>query len=164
MKFTKYRQAPSLEIQEWINAENEITLEKLKGKIVIIYAFQMLCPGCVQHSIPQSKRLYEKFKNKEIEVLGLHTVFEHNEVMTAEALKVFIDEYQIKYPVGIDLPVEDDYRPATMKKYDMQGTPTLIIIDQEGNLKMKAFGFVEDLDIGLLVGSLINNSKTENNK
>ncbi len=44
-----YREAPSLEIQEWINTNEDITVEKLKGKIVIIYAFQMLCPGCLPH-------------------------------------------------------------------------------------------------------------------
>lgn len=160
----KYNQAPNLEIQEWLNINKEISLDSLKGKVVIIHAFQMLCPGCVQHSIPQSKRLYEKFKNEDVVVLGLHTVFEHKEVMTAEALKVFIHEYKILFPVGIDLPLVDDFRPATMKKYDMQGTPTLIIIDHEGKLRMKAFGFVEDLDVGLLIGKLLENKRIQNEK
>lgn len=160
----KYNQAPNLEIQEWLNINKEISLDSLKGKVVIIHAFQMLCPGCVQHSIPQAKRLYEKFKNEDVVVLGLHTVFEHKEVMTAEALKVFIHEYKILFPVGIDLPLVDDFRPATMKKYDMQGTPTLIIIDHEGKLRMKAFGFVEDLDVGLLIGKLLENKRIQNEK
>jgi len=160
----KYNQAPNLEIQEWLNTNKEISLDSLKGKVVIIHAFQMLCPGCVQHSIPQVKRLYEKFKNEDVVVIGLHTVFEHKEVMTAEALKVFIHEYKILFPVGIDLPLVDDFRPATMKKYDMQGTPTLIIIDHEGKLRRKAFGFVEDLDVGLLIGKLLENKRIQNEK
>ncbi len=156
-----YREAPSLEIQEWINTNEDITLEKLKGKIVIIYAFQMLCPGCVQHSIPQSKRLYEKFKNEDVVILGLHTVFEHKEAMNPNSLKIFMNEYKVLFPVGIDLPLANDFLPATMKKYDMQGTPTLLAIDHEGKLRMKAFGFVEDLELGLLIGGLIEN-KTKN--
>ncbi|MCP4969640.1 MAG: redoxin domain-containing protein [Arcobacter sp.] len=104
----KYRESPSLEIQEWINTNEDITLEKLKGKIVIIYAFQMLCPGCLPHSIPQSKRLYEKFKNEDVVILGLHTVFEHKEAMNPNSLKIFMNEYKVLFPVGIDLPLVND--------------------------------------------------------
>ena len=152
----KYIKAPELEVQEWLNTKNDITLEKLKNKIVIIFAFQMLCPACVQHSIPQSKKLFEKFKNEDVVILGLHTVFEHHSVMNNEALKVFVHENNIKFPIAIDMPVKNDYIPASMKKYNMQGTPSLIIIDKEGYLRMNAFGLVEDLEIGLLIGSLLN--------
>lgn len=152
----KYIKAPELEVQEWLNTENDITLEKLKNKIVIIFAFQMLCPACVLHSIPQSKRLFEKFKNEDVVILGLHTVFEHHSVMNNEALKVFVHENNIKFPIAIDMPVKNDYIPASMKKYNMQGTPSLIIIDKDGFLRMNAFALVEDLEIGLLIGSLLN--------
>jgi len=155
----KHNKAQELEVLEWLNTKQDISLEKLKGKIVLIYVFQMLCPACVAHSIPQSKKLFKRFLNEDIVILGLHSVFEHHDVMSPQALKVFVDENDIGFPIAIDLSVEKDFMPATMKKYNMQGTPTLLIIDKESKIRMHAFGLVNDLDIGLLLGKLLEEKK-----
>jgi len=158
----KYQKAKSLEVQEWLNTDKDLNLEVLKGNIIVIHVFQMLCPGCVQHSIPQAKKIHERFKKDEVIVLGLHSVFEHHDAMNKIALEAFLHEYKVSFPVAIDLPQENDYLPVTMKKYDLQGTPTLILIDKQGNLRMKAFGFVDDLEVGLLIGTL-QSEDDENN-
>ena len=44
-------------------------------------AFQMLCPGCVSHGLPQAKRIQHTFGDA-VTVLGLHCVFEHHAAMT----------------------------------------------------------------------------------
>jgi len=157
-----YQKAPSLEIQEWLNSEQDLNLEVLKGNIIVIHVFQMLCPGCVQHSIPQAKKIYERFKKDEVIVLGLHSVFEHHDAMNKIALQAFLHEYKVSFPVAIDFPLENDYLPTTMKKYDLQGTPTLIVIDKECHLRMKAFGFVDDLEVGLLIGTLQSENEANN--
>ena len=156
-----YQKAKSLEIQEWLNTDKDLNLEVLKGNIIVIHVFQMLCPGCVQHSIPQAKKIHERFK-EEVIVLGLHSVFEHHDAMNKNALEAFLHEYKVTFPVAIDLPQANDYLPTTMKKYDLQGTPTLIIIDKQGNLRMKAFGFVDDLEVGLLIGTLLKEKHEKN--
>ena len=158
----KYQKAKSLEIQEWLNTDKDLNLEVLKGNIIVIHVFQMLCPGCVQHSIPQAKKIHERFKEEEVIVLGLHSVFEHHDAMNKNALEAFLYEYKVTFPVAIDLPQANDYLPTTMKKYDLQGTPTLIIIDKQGNLRMKAFGFVDDLEVGLLIGTLLKEKHEKN--
>ena len=48
--------APSWMITQWFNTPAPLTLEKLRGKAVALYAFQMLCPGCVSHALPQAQR------------------------------------------------------------------------------------------------------------
>ena len=48
--------APELQTTDWLNTDNPITLEALRGKIVLIEAFQMLCPGCVSRALPQAMR------------------------------------------------------------------------------------------------------------
>lgn len=47
--------APELMISEWLNAENDLTLETLRGNVVVMEAFQMLCLGCVSRSLSQIK-------------------------------------------------------------------------------------------------------------
>ena len=46
----------------WFNTEQPISLKSLKGRVVVLGAFQMLCPGCVANSIPQLKKLHQMFK------------------------------------------------------------------------------------------------------
>ena len=135
--------AQPLKVQEWLNAPQGYKLDLEAPRIKIIHAFQMLCPGCVYHGVPQTVELYEKLKGLPVDVVGLHTVFEHHEVMTPEALKVFISEWCLPFPVGIDQPVEGHRIPATMKAYQMQGTPTTIIIDQKGELLVQNFGTLD---------------------
>jgi len=43
-----------------------------------------------------------------------------------------------------------------MTRYQMRGTPTLILIDQEGMLRANYFGRPEDLQIGAEVSALVN--------
>ena len=49
--------APELQVAQWFNTDAPVTLTGLRGKVVLVYAFQMLCPGCVTHTIPQAIRL-----------------------------------------------------------------------------------------------------------
>jgi len=140
--------APELIVSKWINSENDILLEHLRGKVVAIHAFQMLCPGCVLHGIPQAKKLYDSFNREHVEVLGLHTVFEHHSGMKEESLRAFAYEFRIKFPIGIDKASEGSDIPKTMELYEMKGTPTWLLIDRKGRLRLHAFGQLDDLVLG----------------
>ena len=48
--------APELSVSQWFNTDEDITLLGLRGKVVVIEAFQMLCPGCVTHGFARSRR------------------------------------------------------------------------------------------------------------
>lgn len=45
--------------------------------------------------------------------------------------------------------------PLTMRTYGMRGTPTLVVIGPDGRVRLHAFGRVEDLVVGALVGRLL---------
>jgi len=127
----------------------------MKGKVCVIHAFQMLCPGCTIHGIPQAKEVARTFKNRDVEVIGLHSVFEHKEAMQDHVLEVFLHEYQIQFPVGVDQSRDGFALPATMAAYEMQGTPTTILIDRNGRLCAHHFGQISDLILGQQIGSLL---------
>ena len=137
---------PELQTCGWINADKPLTLGGLKGKVVAVSAFQMLCQGCVEHGLPQAKRLAAKFNPAEVAVIGLHSVFEHHAVMTPAALQVFMAEYKWPFPVGIDTP-DGDGPPKTMTAYQMQGTPTLLLFDRAGRLRRHYFGRPDDMQL-----------------
>ena len=145
--------APELQTSDWINTLEPITLASLLGKVVVLHSFQMLCPGCVQVGIPQAQKIYEEFDPEKVAVIGLHTVFEHHSVMGKEALEVFVHEYRLRFPIGIDRYGDDGKGlPLTMSAYQMQGTPTLILIDKVGKLRLHKFGHISDLTLECSIG------------
>lgn len=152
---TQLIKAPELITQKWLGANAPLSLESLRGKVVMISAFQMLCPGCVEVGLPQAQKVHNAFSKDEIMVLGLHTVFEHHEAMREESLKAFLYEYRLSFPVGIDMPSESGAFPKTMEAYAMQGTPTTILIDHHGRLRKKQLGHTPDLLLGAELMSLI---------
>lgn len=148
--------APDLAVSRWFNTPAPLTLEALRGKVVVLHAFQMLCPGCVAHGTPQAEKLHRLFLgNPDITVIGLHTVFEHHAAMTEVALEAFIHEYRLTLPVGVDQPGSGTPIPVTMGRFGMRGTPTTIVIDRDGRIVEHAFGQVDDLALGVLLGSLL---------
>lgn len=114
----------------------------------------MLCPGCVSHGLPQAQRVRQVFRREDVEVVGLHTVFEHHAAMIPVALEAFLHEYRIGFPVGVDMPGDPGPIPRTMAAYRMRGTPTLLLIDRAGRLRQQHFGQVDDLVLGAQVAML----------
>ena len=43
-------EAPELVVESWFNTREPLTLADLRGRVVLLHAFQMLCPGCVAHN------------------------------------------------------------------------------------------------------------------
>lgn len=154
------RPAKPLETIQWLNTPETITLDALRGKVVLLEAFQMLCPGCVSHSLPQAMRARALFSENDLAVIGLHTVFEHHDAQgSKQALEAFLHEYRITFPVGIDAPSDGGGPPRTMTAYQMQGTPTTILIDREGNLRKQKFGRNEDMLIGAEIMAILRESR-----
>lgn len=148
--------APELETIDWLNTDEPVLLDALRGKVVLIEAFQMLCPGCVSHALPQAMRVHRVFDRSEVAVIGLHTVFEHHGAQGSRmALAAFLHEYKIDFPVGTDTPSDRGGPPKTMARYGMQGTPTQILVDGFGRLRKQKFGWEDDLVLGAEIMSLV---------
>ena len=143
--------APELDVAEWIG--EPAPLSSLRGRVVLVEAFQMLCPGCVRYGLPQAQKVHTMFP--QVAVVGLHTVFEHHEVTGPAALKVFLAEFGIGFPVGVDRHVDGDPMPVTMRRYGLQGTPSTLVIDKAGRLRFAHLGAVDDLGLGVLLGELL---------
>ncbi|HLS97713.1 MAG: redoxin family protein [Porticoccaceae bacterium] len=147
--------APELITAEWFNTEAPPTLAALDGRVVVVLAFQMLCPGCVAEAIPRAKRLRRAFAPEDVAVIGLHTVFEHHGAMTPVSLAAFLHEYRVEFPVAVDRPASAGPVPETMALYGMRGTPTWLLIDRQGRLRRQYFGHAEDMLLGAEVMALV---------
>ena len=153
------KKAPQWDVSEWINSE-PITLEDLKGQVVVIDFFQLWCPGCKSFSIPLMDH-WEKIFEKETEqgriaFVSIHTVFEGHSFQTPERLRRFLKEKNIKHPVGIDRHVNGQRVPETMRRYNTMGTPEMAIIDKQGNIRFQRFGYFEPASGEKLIRTLLD--------
>jgi hypothetical protein len=147
--------APELMVQTWFNTDRPLLLSALRGQVVVLAAFQVLCPNSIASGVPQARRIFETFEPKDVMVIGLHATFEHHNAFSAAVLKAFIHEYRLKFPIALDQPNPDSPIPHTMDSYKMRGTPSLVLIDRHGFVRKHAFGTVDDLRMGAEIGALV---------
>lgn len=152
---TTRQAAPELQVSRWFNTPEPVTLAGLRGRPVLLHSFQMLCPGCVSHAIPQARKIASMLQRTDLAVIGLHTVFEHHAAMTPVSLEAFLHEYGIAFPVGVDMAGEASPIPLTMQAYRFQGTPSTVLIDRGGNIAYQGFGQEDDIAMGLRLGMLL---------
>ncbi len=148
-------EAPALRTTQWFNTNTAITLESCLGKVVVLHAFQMLCPGCVSHGLPQAKKIHSYFSPADVVVIGIHSVFEHHAAMQPVSLQAFIHEYRLNFPIAIDQHESKAGIPLTMQAFAMRGTPSLILIDRKGFIRAHIFGQSDDLQVGAAIARLI---------
>jgi peroxiredoxin len=147
--------APELEASAWLNASTPPSLAALRGQVVLLHAFQMLCPGCVSHALPQVQRVQEAFAGRDLAIIGLHSVFEHHAAMNPNALAAFVHEYRLTFPIAIDRHAGHDPIPLSMRALGLRGTPSLVLIDRAGRIRLHHFGRLDDLRLGAMLGELL---------
>lgn len=152
--------APELAVSAWLNTAGPLTLAGLRGRVVLLHAFQLLCPGCVAQSIPQVQRIERVFSGSDLQIIGLHTVFEHHDAMSPVTLRAFLHEYRIVSPVGVDMSDEQSPIPVTMRRYGFRGTPSSVLIGHNGAILHETFGVEEDLVVGARIAMALASTGT----
>lgn len=196
--------AIDLEVEEWLGGPSTNISNEL-GRPILIKVFQVNCPGCFSHGIPEVLEVRQKFIDTPLLVWGLATAFEDFHINTFENLQRLIDtgevvgetlevliasgllnnnclDYSIPFPVAWDKVIphhSDDYlldaqnfikkdfpqfdnfptknqklitkqvvsylknkkfEAKTFNAYQLQGTPSTLLIDKNGILRGKWFG------------------------
>ena len=126
------RKAPGFEGGKgWLNTDRPITLEELKGKVVLLDFWTFCCINC-HHVFPDLKRLERKYP-KELVVIGVHSKKFPNEA-EAENIRHAVLRHDITHPVINDAEMK------LFEAYAATGWPHFILIDPEGNLYGRAGG------------------------
>jgi len=115
----------------WMNSD-PLSIETLKGKVVIIDFWTYSCINC-QRTLPYLKRWYQKYADKGLVIIGVHAPefeFEKSEKNLRKALENF----------GIEYPVMQDNDFATWKAYSNRYWPAKYFIDKDGYIRYTHFG------------------------
>ncbi|GBD34232.1 Thiol-disulfide oxidoreductase ResA [bacterium HR34] len=163
--------AKNLHIEQWVQGDKK-NIEELKGNPILIEFFQLNCPGCFLYGIPEAIKFYKLYSSKGLKVIGVSTAFEDFDKNNLENLKLLINEnkvigapklilkekglveedgvlpFKIPFPVGMDEITEiNGFKIGkTFYEYGLQGTPSAVLIDKEGFIAHKVFGYHPNLE------------------
>ncbi|MFC2164360.1 TlpA family protein disulfide reductase [Acidobacteriota bacterium] len=95
----------------------DISLKDLRGKVVVMDFWATWCGPCVE-SIPKLQALYDKYKDRNVEILGI-TFLEKGDPVT------FMKERGVTYPIMPGDSIAKTYRASL---------PMVYVIDPEGRV------------------------------
>jgi peroxiredoxin len=105
-----------------------ITLEDLKGKVVMLDFWGTWCPPCVA-SVPELRNLYRRYSKEQFVLIGISSDF---------------DEAKWRDFTGKNRMLWPQYRDTDrriLEAFSIRAFPTYIIIDHEGILRFQSTGF-----------------------
>ncbi|MGV3278328.1 cytochrome c biogenesis protein/redoxin [Rickettsiales bacterium LUAb2] len=109
----------------WLNSPN-LTLQKLKGKVVLIEFWSYSCPYC-RKTIPYLKNWYSKYHKNGLEIIAIHSP-QYSYASSIPNVKKAIKKFDIKYPVLID----NQYK--NFVNYEVQAWPTIYLLNKKGEV------------------------------
>jgi peroxiredoxin len=109
-----------------------ISLNQLKGKVVILDFYFIGCSGCML-SLKPLNLIYEKYKNKDLIIVSL------TERDSKKAVLDFEKRYKIQYTGYINAA-------AAVKSYNVTSFPTLYFIDKDGRIGNAFVGYNDDFE------------------
>lgn len=116
---------------EWLNSA-PLTMEQLRGKVILIDFWTYSCINCIR-TIPYVRAWAEKYKDQGLVVIGVHTpefAFEKK----IDNIKKAISSFKINYPVTVD----NDYK--IWRAYSNNYWPAHYLIDGNGQIRYHHFG------------------------
>lgn len=128
---TPYSAPEFSNINAWINSE-PLTLESLKGKVVLIDFWTYSCINCIRTQ-PYLNAWHNKYSQEGLVIVGVHAPeFAFEKVV--DNVKEAVIDAEIKYPVALD----NDF--STWQAYNNRYWPAKYLIDKDGKVRYTHFG------------------------
>ncbi|HUJ20397.1 MAG TPA: TlpA disulfide reductase family protein [Bryobacteraceae bacterium] len=128
--------APPLEMTEWLGAR-PVPLAHLKGHPVLLFFWAHWCGDC-KADVPELARLLAQYRSRGLILIGPTQHYGYaagGEEATRQQESRYIDEVRRQYysPLGdMSVPVSE----ANFKNYGASTTPTLVLIDRSGIVRL----------------------------
>ena len=86
--------APNFGTSEWVQG-TPTNFDQEKDHIVLVEVFQVNCPGCFMHTLPEAIEIYNKYKDEGVRVIGIATAFEDFDKNTLDNLKMLAETGEV---------------------------------------------------------------------
>ena len=117
--------------QEWINSD-PITMESLRGKVVLIDFWTYTCVNCIR-TLPFLQEWHNRYADEGLVIVGVHTPEFEFEKLYDNVVEATKDE-------GVVWPVVQDNEFSVWRSYSNRYWPAKYLIDQTGEVRYTHFG------------------------
>jgi thiol-disulfide isomerase/thioredoxin len=127
--------APSWNNRNWFNTDHPLTLEELRGRVVLLNFWVFTCYNCT-NTVPSLVDFDRKYRDRSLTLIGIHTpefppyAGEHDKGNVERALR--------KY--GIQYPNAQDNDSRTWNLYGIRFWPSFVLIDKKGVVRYEGAG------------------------
>ena len=88
------QKAPNFSVSDWVQG-SPTNFDQEKDHIVLVEVFQVNCPGCFMHALPEAIEIYNKYKDDGVRVIGIATAFEDYDKNTLDNLKMLAETGEV---------------------------------------------------------------------
>jgi cytochrome c biogenesis protein CcmG/thiol:disulfide interchange protein DsbE len=105
----------------------KLSLSDFKGKVVLVGMFH-ICAPCRNQALEFNK-VRQQLKDENLVILGINTSGDSKQA---------VEDYLGKFPEPVNFPYLLDPEQSVNKKYIQRDMPTVLIIDKNGILQVRA--------------------------
>lgn len=127
--------APSLELPSL--AGGTVSLEELRGKVVLLNIWATWCPPCVKE-MPSMQRVYEEHRDRGLEILAVAVDDEPGVRQPDGRIEGLVSDFVDRF--GLTFPVVVDPTGETERRFDTDYLPTTFLIDRQGRIRVREVG------------------------
>jgi peroxiredoxin len=110
----------------------EISMQDLRGKIVLVNFWATTCPGCIQE-MPELIDTYNRYRERGFEVVAVAMAYD-----PPSQVANYTRKNNLPFPVALDL--QGDIAAAFN---DVKLTPTSYVVDQQGRIVRNVVGVLD---------------------
>ena len=88
------QKTPNFAVSDWVQGA-PTNFDQEKDHIVLVEVFQVNCPGCFMHALPEAINIYNKYKDEGVRVIGIATAFEDYDKNTLDNLKMLVETGEV---------------------------------------------------------------------
>jgi thiol-disulfide isomerase/thioredoxin len=140
---------------EWLNSQNEITLEDLKGRAILLHFWNRSCSPCIE-ALPAIKKLENDLGSK-LTVIGVYSAKFENEKRSSVILNAILKH-------DINSLVINDIDLKLWNEFEVKAWPTFVLISPTGHEYERYEGIGELGEVTKDVRNMVSKYRYEINR
>ena len=119
------------EVETWLNSP-ALSMESLRGQVVVVHFFAFGCSNCV-NNYPWYREWQDGFKGSEVTMIGIHTP-ETQAENDVEQLREKLLDNDLRFPVAVD------NQKQNWQAWSNSMWPSVYLIDKQGRVRYWWYG------------------------